>query len=145
MHGQKDKGDREMRTILIVLVGLLLCVPPALFGGAAEPKSVSELMQSKLRHSQKVLEGIAVNDCDKIAANAEELIEISKATQWRVIKTPRYELYSNDFQRAAEALVKNAKDKNLDAATLSYVDLTLTCVKCHKHVREVRMVRLNRE
>ena len=40
-------------------------------------------------------------------------------------------------------LIKNAEDRNLDAAALSYVDLTLTCVKCHKHVREVRKVELD--
>jgi hypothetical protein len=45
--------------------------------------------------------------------------------------------------RSDKALIKNAEDKNLDAAALSYVDLTLTCVKCHKHLREKGMVRRN--
>ena len=30
-------------------------------------------------------------------------------------------------------------DKNLDGAALSYVDMTLMCVKCHQHVRETKM------
>src|SRR5204863_284991 len=61
----------------------------------------------------------------------------------RVLMTPLYVLYSAEFQRVADNLAKNAQDKNLDAAALSYVELTLTCVKCHKHVREVRMARLD--
>jgi hypothetical protein len=98
-------------------------------------------MRRKLASSQKVLEGVALNDFDKIARHAEELIAISKAAEWRVLKTRQYELYSNDFRANADNLVRAARKKNVDAAALAYVDLTLTCVKCHKYVREVRMVR----
>jgi hypothetical protein len=107
-----------------------------------EPKGkVPELMRRKLEGAQKVLEGVAVKDFSLIAKHAEDLLAISKEAEWKVLKTPSYEIYSNDFRRNAEALIANARNKNLDAAALSYVDLTLTCVKCHKHVREIRMVR----
>jgi hypothetical protein len=131
-----------MKRIPFALTALLLLVAVPLLGGhGAEPKDVSDLMKKKLRHAQKVLEGVAVKDFDAIAQHAQELILISNEAEWKVLKTPKYTLYSNDFRRNAEALIKNAKDENLDAAALSYVDLTLTCVKCHKHVREVRMTR----
>ena len=42
-------------------------------------------------------------------------------------------------------MAKNAKAKNLDGAALDYMDLTMTCVKCHKYVRETRMTRLDGE
>ena len=90
-----------------------------------------------------MLEGVAVGDFDEIAANAEELIAISKQAEWRVFKTPQYELRSNEFRRTADELIKHAEAKNLDAAALSYVELTMTCVKCHKYVRETRSVRKN--
>jgi hypothetical protein len=129
-----------LKFILLALV--LLPGAPALSGREADQKGkVAELMRRKLQRAQKVLEGVALRDFEMIAQNAEELVEISKEAQWKVLRTPRYEIYSGDFRRNAEALIANAKDKNLDAAALSYVDLTLTCVKCHKHVREVRMVR----
>jgi hypothetical protein len=99
---------------------------------------ISELMQKKLQSSQKILEGVALNDFKTISRHAEDLIQISKAAEWRVVKTPQYEVHSNEFRRIAESLVQNAKDKNLDGAALTYVELTLTCVKCHKYVREVR-------
>jgi hypothetical protein len=104
-----------------------------------EDKKVAELMQSKLRHSQKVLEGVAVGNFEEIATNAEDLIAVSKQAEWRVLKTPEYEVRSNEFRRTADELVKHARAKNLDATALSYVELTMTCVKCHKHVREVRV------
>jgi hypothetical protein len=108
------------------------------------PKRVSELMRKKLEHSQKALEGIAVNDFKAISKHADELIDLSKQVEWRVLKTPQYEVHSNEFRRNAENMVKAAKDKNLDAAALSYVELTLTCVRCHKYVREERMVFLEK-
>jgi hypothetical protein len=120
-----------------VFLASLSAVP----GHGDEPTKVQALMKRKLAQAQKVLEGVAVNDFDLIAKHADELIAISKEAEWKVIKTPQYDQYSGDFRRNAASLVKNAKDRNIDAAALSYVDLTLTCVKCHKHVREVRMVR----
>ena len=59
-----------------------------------------------------------------------------------MIKTPRYELHSNEFRRAAEAIVQKSKEKNIDGVALAYVDMTLTCVRCHDYVREVRETRL---
>jgi hypothetical protein len=126
-----------------VLVGLaLLLAVPGHDGQAQDPK-IRDLMHKKLTNSQKILEGIAVQDYDKIRDGADELILISKAAEWRVIKSPQYELHSNDFRASAEALSRMAQGKNLDGAALAYVDMTLSCVKCHKYVREVRMARLD--
>jgi hypothetical protein len=124
---------------LVVAAALaLVAVTTAGRGGAGDKDEVGRLMRKKLESSQKVLEGVAVNDFDKIADNAEALIALSKEAQWKAVSTPQYELYSNDFRRTADALSKHAKEKNLDAATLDYVELTLTCVRCHKHVRDAR-------
>ena len=135
-----------MRRALIAAVGAALLTGLGAAGGGAAPEDrTTGLMRQKLAESQKVLEGVALNDFKMIQRHAEELIEISKKAEWRVLKTPAYEVYSNDFRRIAGALVENAKKKNLDAAALSYVELTLTCVKCHKHVREIRMTSLGGE
>jgi len=136
-----------MKKILMVLlaIAVVALLPRLIKGQAEEPdkKKVAALMQRKLEQSQKVLQGLALGDFDLILKHAEQLHDISKLAEFRVIKTPRYEIFSGEFQRTSEALIKNAKDKNLDAVALSYVELTLTCVKCHKHVREVRMTSLD--
>jgi hypothetical protein len=125
-----------MKRAGLVVLGLLLVL--GVSGLGDEPKQVNTLMRRKLEQSQKVLEGVAVQDFKKIAEHAEELIEISKLAEWKVLKTARYELYSNEFRRNAETLIESAKKKNIDAAALAYLELTMTCVKCHKHVREER-------
>lgn len=126
---------------LILTVAALLAAVPTMCGHAAEQETVKALMLKKLENSQKVLEGLALGDFEKIGKHAEELIRISKAVEFRVLKTPQYEVYSNDFRRNAETLAQMANGKNQDGAALAYVELTLSCVKCHKHVREVRMAR----
>jgi hypothetical protein len=104
---------------------------------------LQQLMVIKLQSAQKLLEGIALNKFDKIEKEAEELVRISKTAEWLAAhKTPRYEQFSNEFQRSAENIIKKAKAKNLDGVTLAYFDLTMSCVRCHQYVREVRDARL---
>ena len=139
-----------MRKLAYLMAVLLVTVGFPSFTGYGEeqktaddpPKKVRDLMHKKLENSQKILEGIAINDFKLIAKHAEELIDLSKQVEWKVLKTPQYEIHGNQFRRSAETLIKDAKDKNIDAAALTYMEMTLTCVRCHKYVREERMTRL---
>jgi hypothetical protein len=108
---------------------------------AQKAGNLGKLMQEKLASSKMLLEGIALGDFNKINRSAETLIQLSKTADWFVYKTPRYELHSNEFRRAAENILQKAMDKNLDGVTLAYFDLTMSCVRCHQYVREVRDAR----
>ncbi len=100
-------------------------------------------MQLKLKHAQKVLEGVATEDFDMIAKNSQKMSLLAQDANWRVFQTPEYRHHSADFQRISDSLTKAAKDKNGDAAALAYVQLTMSCVNCHKYVRGVRMADAN--
>jgi len=104
--------------------------------------TLHDLMQKKLKNAQLVLEGVAIADFGKITRGAETLIQISKTAEWRVIGSPRYDMHSNEFRRAAENLIQKAKDKNIDGAAFAYVELTMSCVRCHQYVRDTRDARL---
>jgi hypothetical protein len=121
--------------LLLALIGLT----PA--PSQTPGKKVEKLMAAKLKHSQTLLEGIAIGDFKKITASAEELIQLTKTEEWLMHKTPRYEMHSNEFQRAAETLIRKAKDKNMDGTTLAFFEMTMSCVRCHQHVREIRDAR----
>ena len=41
-----------------------------------------------------------------------------------------------DFEYANKSLVRAVRAKNLDSATIGYLQLTLSCVDCHKVVRD---------
>jgi hypothetical protein len=132
---------RAVRRLLApaVVAGLVVLA----VGAAWAQKKAKGPMQRKLEHTQKVVEGLVTNDFRALGRHAEELIAVSKEAEWKVLKTARYELYSTDFRRQAQELADHARDKNIDGAALAYVEMTLTCVKCHKHVREIRTTRLD--
>jgi hypothetical protein len=125
------------RVIIVSLVAASLVAP-----GAAEDKpkppepKKPTVMQRKLAHAQKLLESLALDDFAKMDTCARELQLCAKEASWQIVKKPKYETYSNDFVRQLDAIRAAAKKNNTDAAALAFVEMTLTCVKCHQFVRE---------
>lgn len=124
-----------LSTILVLL---------AVTNGEGQPNKVENFMRLKLLHSQKVLEGLTVENLELVAQHSQQMSLLSQAANWQVLQTEEYLHRSTEFRRAADALTEAAKAKNLDAATLAYVDVTTKCVSCHKYVRRVRNARLDR-
>jgi hypothetical protein len=96
-------------------------------------------MRSKLEHSQRVLEGLTTGNHELVAKHAQQISLLSQAEMWQVLQTPEYFERSLEFRRASDAITEAAKNKNLDGATLAYVDMTVKCVSCHKYVRQVKV------
>jgi tRNA(Met) C34 N-acetyltransferase TmcA len=122
----------------LVLFTLLLAVAAGLSVGLSQTKrnrAAREFMRDKLELSQQVLEGLATENYDLIISKGTRLSAMSKEADWRVFENPDYDQQSVVFRRHVDSLVKAAKDKNLDAATLAYVRMTMSCVDCHKLVR----------
>jgi hypothetical protein len=111
----------------------------------AEPKkeltpkkaAMKLFMRKKLEASQSVLEGLAVEDFDMIRSGAKQLKTTSAAAEFMVVHDPMYAQQADEFRRTVDKLEKAAREKRLDGATLAYVDMTLSCVECHKWVRNV--------
>ena len=93
-------------------------------------------MRRKLDQSQKLLEALTLADLDKAAKHGDELIRITRDAEFKALKTRQYEMWSDDFRQSADALVKAAKDNNLQSARLHYLSMTLGCFNCHSYVRE---------
>ena len=100
-------------------------------------------MRQKLDRSQKVLEGLTLEDYSLVAENARALKELSEDTRWRVSPNINYLRMSAEFQDLAGEVAEKAKQKNLDGATLAYVRMTIHCVKCHEYTRDNRITRLD--
>ena len=98
--------------------------------------NVKEAMRQKVIYSQQVLLGITLEDYRLIANNAEKLVELSNKTNWYSRQAPEYELFLNEFRRKAQEVMDAGKQKNLDTASLAYVQMTLSCVSCHKFIRK---------
>jgi hypothetical protein len=106
------------------------------YAQAEEESGVKEAMRQKVAYSQQVLVGITLEDYGLIANNAQKLVELSNKTNWYSRQVPEYELFLNEFRRKAQELMEAGQKKNLDAASLAYVQMTLSCVSCHKFIRK---------
>lgn len=107
------------------------------------PNNVKAFMRVKLKHAQEVLEGLTLEDHDKIAKHAQELSLLSLESNWQVLQTPEYLTQSSEFRRTTQRMRDAAKKKNLDGATLAFAEMTVKCVNCHKYVRKYSMAQNN--
>lgn len=108
---------------------------------SADPNTAT-IMREKLVYSQEILRGITVEDFEAIQVNAQKLSRLSHATGWYSRQTPEYELFTAELRRHTDGLAKAAKARNVDAATLSYMQLTMNCVACHKYIRGAKTASL---
>lgn len=124
--------------IKILLITICLAIAAGFSAALAQSKrnrAAKEFMRDKLELSQGVLEGLATADYDLIIVKGTKLSAMSKDADWRMFENPNYDQQSIIFRKNVDALVNAAREKNLDAATLAYVRVTMSCVDCHKLVR----------
>ena len=124
------------RTIPWLITGAILLGAPA--STASADDRLSAFMKAKLGHSGKILEALTREDFELLGKNSQAMSLLCEDETWMVLQTPEYRERSNEFRRSVNAITEAARHKNLDAATLAYVDATLKCVACHKYVRQSR-------
>lgn len=115
----------------VLLGGLLLTVA---FGtaGSAQPPRLDDLMREKLEYSQGLLEAMVLIDYETVERLANELIRVSEFSVWSTLQEPEYLRYASDFRERAAVLIQEAQAGDVDGIALSYIEMTLTCVRCHR-------------
>ena len=99
-------------------------------------KPIKMFMQLKLEPAKQILEGIATEDFELINRSAQRIRTLTLDENWMTIQTPEYKQQSKDFQRSIMMISDAAKNRNIDGATLGYVQMTLYCVQCHRSLRK---------
>ncbi len=99
-------------------------------------EGLKPFMQRKLDHAKSILEGMALEDFDKISASAQSLSLLSLESTWNVISSEEYLEHSRNFRRSINLIKQAARDKNSDRVALGYIDLTIRCVECHSYLRK---------
>jgi len=120
---------------LLALAGAQLLTASAAQKDESTRDKVRVFMRAKLTNSQNVIEGLATENWDLIEGGAARMLVMSKATEWTVGDGPQYKQDTNDFVNACKQLITQSKVKNIEGTTLAYLQLTMNCVECHKHVR----------
>ena len=93
-------------------------------------------MQKKLDYSQKILSGLATEDFKAIHENATAMGKLNILERFFHAKTKEYQTQLKIFGYANQELVRLADEKNIDGAALAYMQLTMSCVNCHKLLRK---------
>ena len=125
----------KAKWMLLPVIGLATWAVVAALGQPKVGVSTKEFMREKLGHSQKVLEALAMEDFYTMEQRSKKLSAMTQEATWQAFQNPDYAQHSATFRRHANSLTKAAQEKDLDAATLAYVRLTMSCVDCHKFVR----------
>ncbi len=73
---------------------------------------------------------------EKIEKGVLRLQVTSAADEWRVRDDAVHTAHSDEFRRILKDIRTQAEAKNLDGAALKYVEMTLSCLKCHQSIRQ---------
>ena len=125
-----------MRGITLAVVSVCL-LGIAVTYAKDEPKDnePSIWMKQKLAYSQRILNGLAMEDYEMIAENANAMKGLSRIEGFVRGKTEGYRTHLKSFEFATNELIRNSEQKNLDGATLAFTQMTISCVNCHKEIR----------
>lgn len=130
-----------MKLQMILTIAGALLVGLSSFESHAQNPNLRDFMRAKLKHSQKVLEGLVLDDMNAVTQAAQEMKLLSLETNWQVLQTEQYVAFSRQFRADTDALADAAKKNNLTSATAAFNRVTTRCVECHKYVRDVRMAK----
>src|SRR5262249_2823608 len=117
----------------LVAILVILALTPLLPAQDKSSASRREFMRAKLEFSKRILEGLTTENHDAIERSARGLRQLSEAALWSAGSIPNateYTTFTKEFQSLCQELAANAKQKNLDGATLTYLRLTMNCVNC---------------
>lgn len=118
---------------LLAFVGVVLATP-ALQSLSQEVDKTDREMQQKLDHAKLILDGLVTEDYAKILKGSKALNELGKR-KWTENESSAYRTQNQVFWFTTGTLMMAAEEKNIDAATLSYTQMTHSCVNCHKLLR----------
>ncbi len=106
-----------------------------------EDVRIDDLMDSKLRYSEKILTGLVTHDFKLIGKSAESMKNIGlrhpkKDLEKKSDDGEVYEHFRMEFMRQAARLEEEAKKENLAGAAYFAQNLTATCIACHDYIRD---------
>ncbi|MFT4555951.1 MAG: hypothetical protein ACI92S_001288 [Planctomycetaceae bacterium] len=105
--------------------------------------ALATFMRQKMEASHDIMEGLLMDDGKLINKAAKKLREMSDTEHWRVSNDIMYRNHSKDFRSSVDKLIVASKGNSIDRAALSWFDVTLSCIDCHRYVRTVLIAENN--
>jgi hypothetical protein len=95
-------------------------------------------MHAKQQATHNILTGLTEGNFDKIRKNAEAMSLLDYLEGYARADVPGYKRQLSTFDSANRELIRQAREKNIEGATLAYTQLTISCIRCHQIVRDVK-------
>lgn len=127
----------QQRIVLALAFGVMISC------GSGQPpeRPTQPFMRQKLAFASGVLEGITLEKFELVVTNAVALRDMSTTNAFVRVRNPYYGQLTTNFQVTVDALISEAKAKNLSGVTAGYQKLAESCVECHKSFRREQFVR----
>lgn len=97
-------------------------------------------MQVKLTAAQEVFADLTRGDLESVKKRAQTMQVIDMLEQWLrdspVQQKSEYKRQLNEFQFSTRELIRHAEDNNIDGALTAWLDISKSCVGCHKVLRD---------
>jgi hypothetical protein len=106
---------------------------------AVQGPAVDRLMQKKLVVTQKILEAVVTSRWSDLEARTRDLEDLTNDPAWRVLTAPEYATHSNRFRLSVRALHDAAAKRDLETTPQAYVNVTLSCIECHRYLARSRI------
>jgi hypothetical protein len=134
---------RRARSLLVLFVALASTVVSGLNEtngqGKVADQPMSFWMKKKLEYSQQILAGLAMERFDRIQSTAEAMRKLGRIEAFARHKDAEdYRTQLRVFDFANAELIRLAKEENLDGAATAFNQLTLSCLNCHKLLRDTK-------
>jgi hypothetical protein len=92
-------------------------------------------MRQKLGYSEKIVEGITLENYSLVISNGVQLRLMTQSNIWMELKNPAYLEKTDHFQADVTAMLDAAGASNTPVLLKAYTRVTADCVDCHQTLR----------
>ncbi len=97
------------------------------------------LMREKLAYTQRVLEGLTLENFRLVSENALKMRDLTHRDEWFISTSAIYKQATTNFQKNVDAVYMAAVDKQLKVGTEAFKRVIDSCVSCHESFRVEQM------
>lgn len=134
---KQKSSPKSFKSLPAVVLALAFALfTSAFFLRARAQEEKMNLMSMKLSEMQSALEGLTREDYGMVRTAAAKLDRITEVAQWKKYDDEEYLHFSKRFQASVAGMAEAADEQNLEAATLRFSQVTMSCVECHKLMRD---------
>jgi hypothetical protein len=121
--------------LITLLGGAALLAGVSLLTAQQDGGLSDDLMETKTRHAQNILRGLALGDLTFVSNEAQALEDVTVDAGFDS-KPVRHADYGREFLKSVRELKKEAGNRNFAGSYYQFSRMTGLCFTCHEHIRE---------